>query len=53
MNWRVIVAGFIVNVGFIIGWQDTGTVSGAVFAAGFLSALFVAGWLIDRYVYGL
>jgi len=53
MDWRLVVAGFVVGVGFVVGWRDTGTVGGAVFAAGFLSALFVASWLIDRYVYGL
>jgi hypothetical protein len=53
MDWRFIVAGFVVSVGLIVGWRETGTVSGAVFAAGLLSALFVLGWLIDEYVYGL
>lgn len=53
MDWRFVVAGFVVSVGFAIGWRETGTVGGAVAAAGFLSALFVVGWLVDRYVWEL
>lgn len=53
MDWRLVVAGFVVLVGLVVGWRDTGTVSGAIFATGLLSALFAVGWLIDKYVYGL
>lgn len=53
MDWRFVVAAFVVGVGLIVGWRETGSVGGAVVAAGLLSALFVVGWLVDRYVYGL
>jgi ABC-type amino acid transport system permease subunit len=53
MDWRLVVAGFVVGVGLVIGWWNTGTVRGAVFAAALLSALFVVSWVIDEYVYGL
>lgn len=53
MDWRFIVAGFVVSVGLGIGWRETGTVTGAVFTGVFVSALFVVGWLIDKYVYEL
>lgn len=53
MDWRLIVAGFVVCVGLAVGWNDTGTVGGAILVAGLISALFVVGWLIDTYVYGL
>ncbi|WP_162265538.1 hypothetical protein [Haloprofundus marisrubri] len=53
MDWRVIVAGFVVCVGLAVGWRDTGSVGGSIFAAGLLSVLFFVGWLIDKYIYGL
>ncbi|SEV98584.1 hypothetical protein [Halobacterium jilantaiense] len=53
MDWRVLVAGFVVCVGLVAGWSATETVGGAVSAAGLISALFAVGWLVDRYVYGL
>lgn len=53
MDWRLIVAGFVVCIGLAVGWRTTGTVGGAIFIAGLVSALFVVGWLIDTYVYGL
>lgn len=53
MDWRFVVAGFVVASGLVVGWWDTGTVGGAVFAAGLFSALFVLGWLVDRYVYDI
>lgn len=53
MDWRLIVAGFVVCVGLVVGWSDTRTVGGAIFAASLVSALFVVSWLIDKYVYGL
>lgn len=53
MDWWLIVAGFVVCVGLGIGWRHTGTVGGVIFAVGLVSVLFVAGWLIDTYVYNL
>lgn len=53
MDWRLTVAGFVVSIGLVIGWRETRTVPGAVFAVVFLSILFVVGWFIDKYVYGL
>lgn len=53
MDWRFIVAGFVISVGLIVGWRETGTVGGAIFVAGLISGLFVFSWLIDKYVYGL
>lgn len=53
MDWRFIVAGFVIAVGLVVGWMDTGTVGGAVVTAGLFSALFVVGWLVDRYVYDI
>lgn len=53
MDWRFIVAGFVISVGLGIGWRETGTVTGSVFIGVFVSVLFVVSWLIDKYVYGL
>ncbi|WP_247729623.1 hypothetical protein [Halovivax limisalsi] len=53
LDWRVIVAGFVVSVGLGLGWRETETVTGAVFTGVFGSVLFVLGWVIDTYLYGL
>ena len=52
MDWRLIVAGFVVGVGLIVGWVEFGTFTGAFLSAVFVSGLFVVNWIIDQYIYG-
>lgn len=53
MDWRLLVAGFVVSVGFATGWLEFGTLSGTVLSALFVSGLFIVSWLIDKRVYNL
>lgn len=53
MDWRLLVAGFVVSVGFVLGWTTFGSLSGAVFSAVFVSGLFVVDWLVDTHLYDL
>ncbi|WP_168216185.1 hypothetical protein [Halorussus halobius] len=51
MDWRIVVAGFVVSVGFVVGWMEFGTLGGAVLSVVFVSGLFLADWAIDEYIY--
>lgn len=53
MDWRLLVAGFVVSVGFGIGWREFGSFSGTVLSAAFVLGLFVVDWLVDTYLYDL
>jgi hypothetical protein len=53
MDWRLIVAGFVVSIGFVIGWRESGSLGGAVLSVVFVSVLFVVNWLIDTHLYDL
>lgn len=53
MDWRIVIGGFIVGVGFLIGWKQFGTLAGALLSVVFCASLFIANWLIDRFMYGL
>lgn len=53
IDWRIVIAVFVVATGAIIGWLSAQTIAGAVLSAVFVSALFVIDWLIDKYVYKL
>jgi len=43
----------VFNVGFISGWVEFGTIDGALFSNVRLAGLFLADWMIDRFVYGI
>lgn len=51
MDWRLIVAGFVVSTGFIIGWVEYGTLSGVFLYIVFVSGLFILDWMIDERLY--
>lgn len=53
MDWRIVAGGTVAGVGAVLGWFEFGTLVGVLLSVGFVSALFLADWLIDRYVYGL
>lgn len=53
MDWRFVVAGFVVACGFVVGWATSGSLRGAVLAAAFLSLVFAVDWLIDTRLYDL
>jgi hypothetical protein len=53
MEWRLILGGFVVSIGFIGGWAKFGTLGGALLSSILLTGLFLADWMIDRYIYGL
>ncbi|WP_160164304.1 hypothetical protein [Natrinema gari] len=53
MNWRIALGGFVLSAGFIGGWVEFGTVGGALFSSLLLAGLFLADWMIDRFVYGI
>lgn len=51
MDWRLIVAGFVVGMGLIVGWVELGTFTGAFLSAVFVVGLFVVSWIIDQHIY--
>ncbi|WP_157971760.1 hypothetical protein [Halorussus litoreus] len=51
MDWRIVVVGFVVSVGFVVGWLEFGTLSGAALSVVFVAGLFLADWAIDKYAY--
>ncbi|WP_155828818.1 hypothetical protein [Halalkalicoccus jeotgali] len=53
MDWRLLVAGFVASVGFVIGWREFGSLGGAVLSGAFVSGLFIVDWLVDTYLYDL
>jgi len=53
MDWRILLGGFVVSIGFVGGWVKFGTLGGAVLSSILLSGLFLASWAVDRYLYDL
>ncbi|WP_162224623.1 hypothetical protein [Halorussus amylolyticus] len=53
MDWRIVVAGFVVSVGFGLGYAKFGTVSAGVVSAVLVAGLFLVDWLIDARIYRL
>lgn len=53
MDWRLVVAGFVASVGFVVGWVEFDSLGGAILSVAFVSMVFVVDWLVDTYLYDL